>query len=233
MDCYLDLLDAEWAQLAQTPQARRRLRRWAAGEPALSGPKDLAELLVRRASDRDRAPAILRALARLAPFDDLAARTLLQAVMPGLARLVASTGNDDPMAREELVAIAWERIRTYPVRRHGSVAANVLRDTKKRYRAHRHIEAPSEPPAWPAGATPVYEAASAEDEAMSLVMLHELQRAERRGVVSRSALGLVLRTRVADTGLDVIAAEEGVSRQTLKVRRRRAEERLRRLPLAG
>jgi hypothetical protein len=42
-----------------------------------------------------------------------------------------------------MVSLAWERIRTYPTTRHGSVAGNVLLDVRKRYRAHRVIDAPT------------------------------------------------------------------------------------------
>jgi hypothetical protein len=45
--------------------------------------------------------------------------------VPGLACLSSSTGNDDPTTIDELVSLAWERIRTYPASRRGSVLANV------------------------------------------------------------------------------------------------------------
>jgi hypothetical protein len=95
--------------------------------PALGGVADLDALLESRRDDK-AAPAVLRALAVLAPGDDLAARTLLQALLPGLVRLAGLVGYDDRAAIEEMVSLAWERIRTYPARRRGSVAANVLFD---------------------------------------------------------------------------------------------------------
>lgn len=63
---------------------------------------------------------------RLAPVDAIAARAVLQALLRGLTQLAATTGYDDPAAFDELVLLAWERIRTYPGTRCGSVAANVL-----------------------------------------------------------------------------------------------------------
>jgi class 3 adenylate cyclase len=95
--------------------------------PPPRGLADLDELLERRRDDQ-AAPAVLRALAVLAPADDLAARTLLQALLPGLVRLAGMVGYGDPAAIEEMVSLAWERIRTYPAGRRGSVAANVLFD---------------------------------------------------------------------------------------------------------
>ena len=67
---------------------------------------------------------------------------LLEALLPGLVRLAGITGYDDPAAIEEIVSLAWERIRTYPPGHWGSVAANVLLDVRKRYRAHCLIWAP-------------------------------------------------------------------------------------------
>lgn len=137
----LEQLDREWVELARSSRGRRALTRWAQRHPALQGIGDLDALLEAR-RDPTRAPALLAALAVLAPDDQLAARTLLQALVPGLIRLARSTGNDDPAALVELVSIAWERIRTYPQTRNGSVAANVLLDTRKRYRQHRLIANP-------------------------------------------------------------------------------------------
>jgi hypothetical protein len=68
-------LDAEWRRLTRTSRARRALRQWSIAHPALRGLADLDALLERRRDDQ-AAPAILRALAVLAPGDDLAARTL-------------------------------------------------------------------------------------------------------------------------------------------------------------
>jgi hypothetical protein len=96
--------------------ARRALRQRSIAHPVLRGLPDLDGLLERRRDDH-AASAILRALAVLAPGDDLAARTLLQALLPGLVRLAGIAGYDDPAAIEELVSPAWERIHTYPAGR--------------------------------------------------------------------------------------------------------------------
>ena len=230
MRSVLDALDAEWRELAHSPRVRRRLRQWGRLHPALAGYPDLHEMLEARQAGPGAAQAILLGLARLAPHDELAARALLQALIPGIVRLAMTKDRDDPMAREELVAIAWVRIRTYPTTRFGSVAANVLRDTQKRYRAHRTIDVPKSLELWPQDAET---SPSAEHEAMSQLMLDELVAAKARGLVSDRGLGLVLRSRVADVPLQQIAAEEGVDVHALVVRRWREEQRLRCLPLAG
>jgi hypothetical protein len=230
MQSVLDVLDDEWRELARSPRARRRLRQWGHQQPALACFHDLHELLEGRQAGPGAAQTILLGLARLAPHDELAARTLLQALIPGIVRLATTKDRDDPMAREELVAIAWVRIRTYPTTRFGSVAANVLRDTQKQYRAHRKIEFPKSLELW----TQDEETSpSAEYEAMNRVVLDDLVAAKDRGLVSDRGLGLVLRSRLADTPLKRIAAEEGVGVHVLVMRRWREEQRLRCLPLAG
>jgi hypothetical protein len=79
---------------------------------------------------------VRRALAALAPSDQLAARTLLQALLGGLCNLARCVGRD-ANAVDDVVSLAYERIRTYPAHRPGSVSGNVLLDVRKRYcRAH-------------------------------------------------------------------------------------------------
>jgi hypothetical protein len=224
-------LDAEWRRLARASRARRALKQWSIAHPALRGLADLDGLLERRRDDQ-AAPAILRALAVLAASDDLAARTLLQALLPGLVRLAGMVGYDDPAAIEEMVSLAWERIRTYPAGRRGSVAANVLFDVRKRYRAHRLIDAPRSPH------TEEIEVAatsrSPEDETLARVLFEQLMAAQRdKRVVRDGAFGLVLRTRLAGEPLTEVARREKLPLSVLAQRRWRAECRLRQLPLAG
>jgi hypothetical protein len=230
---YSKVLDAEWRRLSTSPEACRRLHSWATTHPALAGYADLQELLNARAAGESAAGPILLALAKLAPEDEIAARTLLQALLPRIVRLVSTKCADDPTADEDLVALTWERIRTYPPTRTGSVAANVMRDAYKQYRADYEIKAPKTGTLSVEAIEAIEPCPSAEDEAMSYLMVGELVRAHDRGLVSAAAVGLILRTRVVDTPLDVISAEQGIGVHTLVTRRFRAETRLRRLPLAG
>jgi hypothetical protein len=135
------VLGDEWAALSAGDRARRTLEVWQEEHSEFAGLECLGEPLERRRQPK-AAAQLLAVLARLAPVDVIAARALLQALLPGLTRLAATTGYDDPAAFEEVVSLAWERILTYPATRCGSVAANVLWDVRKRYRRHREIEAP-------------------------------------------------------------------------------------------
>lgn len=224
MNATLARLDAEWRDLADSTQSTEALAQWQRHDPALGDGGGLDDLLARR-RDSAVAPAILAGLARLAPTEPLAARVLLQALIPGLVRLAATACYDDPAALDELVSLAWERIRTYPATRHGSVAANVLLDTRKRYRQHRVIEAPRNvstdgmrtPPSTP----------SAESIAMSRAVMSDLATARRDGVIDEDSLDLILRTRVVGESLDDLAADRECTVTCLAQRRWRAERRLR------
>ena len=83
-DRLFEALDAEWATVGTSPQARAAFERWAMVEPALAGMKSPADAV---ASCRGVAPAtsapVLGALLRHAD-EPLAARAVLQTVVPSL-----------------------------------------------------------------------------------------------------------------------------------------------------
>jgi hypothetical protein len=219
-------LDQEWARTYGCSRSgREALRRWALAHPAIAGFRDLDDVLEGR-RDPDAAQAILLALARLAPDDEIAARTLLQALLPGLVRMALTGFRDDPDAFEDMTALAWERIRTYPQQRLGSVAANVIIDVRKRYLANRRDDR-----AIPTGDIQVLARAgtpSAEDEALKVLSAAEMVTAARELGLSEEALRLVVRTRVEDRPLRELAREDGVERSRLQCIRWRAEQKLRR-----
>jgi hypothetical protein len=120
-----------------------------------------------------------------------------------------------------LLACAWERIRTYPVeRRPRRVAANVLLDSLRGTLAALSSARPD--PALRVGSLPhSVEAVPAPAGVDAL-----LDAAVRAGAVSRDEAELVLATRVDDVPLSALARSHGVSFDTLKHRRGRAERRL-------
>lgn len=238
-------LDEEWRRLAGSPQARRALVRWRATYPVFAGLSSLDDLLARRQQRPDAAPELLAALAALAPADELAGRTLLQALVPGLIRLSHTAGYDDHDALNEMISLAWERIATYPATRHGDVAANVLLDVRKRYRQLRGFDKPrrlhhrdlvvdgrrsSTDEAMAERAAPV---PSAEDVALQHLVLDDLVAAHSDGVISEPGLGIIVQTRLLDRTVSELAERTGISRNTLASWRFRAERRLREFQLAG
>lgn len=216
-------LDREWAQIESAPASVRALARWQVVEPALAGCTTLGDVLVER-TDPEAAPAILAALARLAADDQLAARTLFQALVPGMICLAGGPLAGDPGALDEIIPLAWERIRTYPTSRPGSVAANVLWDVRKGYREHRRIEAAlDERPAALAQTT----APSAEDVALRRAWVGALADAHRSGAIGDIGVDLILRTRVEGHSLAEVAAHLHASVEWANCVRWRAECRLR------
>jgi hypothetical protein len=99
-----DALDAEWAVVGASPRARDRFERWAMVEPALVGMASPAEAVRScRGATPAAAAAVLGALLRHAG-EPLAARAVLQAVVPKLRTLVARrAGGSRQFTRQ-----AWE-----------------------------------------------------------------------------------------------------------------------------
>jgi DNA-directed RNA polymerase specialized sigma24 family protein len=221
----LALLDHEWRTLAATPAARSALIRWGRRNLRIAGLRDLEELLELRRSDPAASAAILRTLATLAPGDALASRTLLQALIPGLRRLAQTAGRKDHGAIDELVSLAWERIRTYPDDRPGSVAANVLWDVRKRYCDHRRIDVPALTRRRPM--VPARPPLSVEEAVLHRAFVHEIAAAQQQGLIPDGAFALIVRTRLYDEPIEKIAQDLGVHVDCLRGRRRRGERNLR------
>lgn len=226
-----DALDRTWAQVASSRDGAAALERWR-GDAVLGAP-DLDTLVARvweaSKADADRAHA---ALAARAPSDPVAARVLLQILRPGLRNLgrrLALGGSFDDVDHE-LLALAWERIRTYRVdRRPTAVAANILLDVRKHY-----VRAVLDPASGPVSLDHVGErrgpaAPSAEHEALeaevpSLRSAHaRLMAAISRGAITAQSATVVWRTRVQQEDDAEVAAELGVAVRTLQRRRQRAE----------
>ena len=163
--------------------------------------------------------------------DAVAARVLLQVLRPGLrslGRRLALGGSFDDVD-QELLAITWERIRTYPFdRRPSSIAAYILLDARKMY--VRSVAGPEtrllsldDRPA---------SRASAEHEALdahgpSLRRAHaRLTAAIDRGAITPASAFVVWRTRVQEDDEGDVAADLGVGVRTLQRRRQRAEREL-------
>ncbi len=87
-------LNREWSAIADSPSARRALMRWSSTFPVLTSAQDLDGVIV-LGFDPGDGPEVRRALAAMAPTDQLAARTLLQCLLGGLCNLAHRVGRDD------------------------------------------------------------------------------------------------------------------------------------------
>lgn len=218
-------LNQEWSTIADSPAARRALTRWSALHPVLAPATTLDDVLALGHQVAEGAD-VRRALAALAPDDELAARTLLQALLGGLCNLARRIGRDAD-ALDDVIALAWERIRTYPVTRPGSVSGNVLLDVRKRYSRQHELAIPC------VGVQRAALEPSAEDRVVSIAFFEELAAASKRSGVPAGTLEVVIRSRVVGESMADLAVEHQVPLKVLWHRRWRAEARLRELPLAS
>lgn len=229
-----DALNRSWTAFTRTPAATVAVARWR-DSPDLAAP-DLEALVQRtwHASKTD-ADRICAALARLAPTDTTAARVLLQVLRPGLRALGRrlALGDSFEDVDQELVAIAWERIRTYPIEtRPTTIAGNILLDVRKNYvravldpNGHTLPLDDLPPERWPAAPSAEHEAIDA--DLPSLRRAHaQLAGAVDRGTITAISAAVVWRTRVQQHADDEVADELGVGVRTLQRRRQRAERQL-------
>lgn len=222
----LKSLNDEWQTIAASPSARRALVRWRSTHPVFVPANDLNDV-IELGYLPEHGPEIRRSLACLSASDSLAARTLLQELLGGLVNLARRVGRDSD-AVDDFVRLAWERIRTYPVHRPGSVSGNVLLDVRKRYCREQERAQRSQ-----ATVLPVTLERSAEDYVLGHEFFQELIGDSEQYGVSRQALDTIIRSRVCGDSMAEIAAEQQLSIKVLWHRRWRAEGRLRDLLAAS
>ena len=231
-----DDLEAEWERLLASRQLDRALTRWhnTNGDAfaEFATPTDLLELLEDRTADPERQSAVLLALLRLAPTDQLAARLVLHRFTPPL-KTIAGWRQPHRQAdwAAQVITAGWEVIVTYPVeRRPGRVAANIIWEVRKRmYRAlsqHRRWQAElsdtdiDERP-------PTVQVADVGTGVAEVEALEMLRWAAECACVSAKEAQLIVLTRVAGFSLDEVAATARVPSSRLRQRRWRTEHRMR------
>lgn len=224
MATLLGSLDYDWKILVRSRDAKAALARWA-DDPILGNLTSLSDLLVwtKQGTPPAEADAVLAALARRACVgDEVAARSLMQCLAPGLCRLAGKYGARNPEVVAEVIGAAYERIRTYPIeRRPRAIAANVIADThQKLWRARQRKQV--ETCALEECAT----AAAPEVETSTQELVELVAEAVKAGRLTREAAEVIVLTRIYDVDIATLAAAEGLDPQTMRQRRRRAEARL-------
>jgi hypothetical protein len=121
-------LQREWDRLRHQSRAVQRAREWAVTDVVFTDLDGLLALAGFRTEGTCETEAVLRRLVIRAADDELAARIVLQRVLPGLLAVVrrrhARSGDD---MLEHLVAAAWIAIRTFaPNRRPACLAAALI-----------------------------------------------------------------------------------------------------------
>ena len=123
------LLNREWALITHRPAAIRKARSWGVTQAEFT---NLNQFLVLAGHCTEATPAneqLLRDLVLLATDDDLAARIVIQRLLPGLMSLVRRYNGrvGDDQVLEELVGAAWITVRTFnPSRRPSCLAAALI-----------------------------------------------------------------------------------------------------------
>lgn len=144
--CPLAALDREWRWLGRTPAAASQLKTWAESHPALGGHADPCALVA--AAHQMIEPSrqeMEAALSSLAGEDALAARTLLQLLLPRLRREATHRlGVDLSVSLNEvladLVAKLWENIRTCCRADHPDPGRALIERTAAMVRRQRRVE---------------------------------------------------------------------------------------------
>jgi hypothetical protein len=132
-------LQHDWDHLKQSRRAIQHARRWCLVSTPIGPDRPLESLddVLTWAGYGCSAgnggdDHVLGTLVRLAVSDQLAARVVLQRLLPGISSMARRrTGRGHPyhLVLDEVVATAWTVIRTYPVdRRHTYVAVGMLRE---------------------------------------------------------------------------------------------------------
>jgi len=225
----LDALAREWPGLSRSRYLCARYCSWQRSAPALvrfASPTAVIEFMRRPAPPAEK-DAVLCALLSCAREEPDAGRIVLEAIRPGLLNLTARITRD-ARNREELRATLllaiWEEIRHYPLeRRPRRVAANLLLDA-----LHRTLVEAGHESAWRSlwSFTPVQSHEHEAPEEVDRDIDGMLARAVHAGALSSAEAETILASRVDGVKLAELASAAGVSYNTMKLRRQRAERRL-------
>ncbi len=235
-------LSTEWSTFSQSPKARASLARWAGAEPTLVGfatPADIVQRCHVR-GDQAGSNALLAAVVRQARGDDMAVRTVLMAVLPGLAALSArrhrlvggelGAWTDIDQLDQDIVAAALERITrmagedcAWPASTIVSSVRDALRSVERCQTRRRAMTAPL------SAANGCFAAA---DLSGAEVYAAALVDAVRSGWLVRERATVLYATRVLGHTPQELAAALGRDVRAVRTQQARAERTLAKRPLA-
>ena len=225
-------LSDQWRAAATGPEACAAAARWAADAPVLAGRATPAEVVAacHRRDDPARSAALLRAVLAQVGDGPWPARTVLQAVLPGLCGLVRrarhQVGPDRPWPRfEELdqavLALAAERIATLAPDPPPWPARAIIDGTWQRLRGAARAERRWTTHRCLLDSLPERPAEQAANAAEDLVEV--LAAAVDTGVLEPADGWLIYASRIDAAPLAALAARTGHSERWTSRRRRAAE----------
>ena len=222
----VEILERDWQRELASPALAARLRCWRELEPAL-WPFTRPAAIVRYLAPSTPAASkdvVLCALLRRARDDALAARLVLQALLPALKRRVGQV-LIDAQERDELWSAVlervWVRIRSYPVERlPRHVAANLALSAVRD--ALRSLDKDRQHGSQVSEFLPELPDPNPDESDIDAL----LAGAVSDGAITAAEAELIVRTRIDGELLSLIAAARGVRLNTLVQSRARAERRL-------
>jgi hypothetical protein len=230
----------DWQRLRHDRHALDRAARW---ELPGGAPASLDEILLRsgygRPTDDDAADAYLGRLVAIALDDDLAARVVVQRLVPALIaisrrRRRLAAHRDEPLF-DELLGTAWIVIRTYPVhRRPFHVAAGLVLDCQylQFTRPGRLCSTVRELATSPARVIEAIDEVDQVDEPEPQDETLDLLSAARTNGLGDHDIELLSAVARGETSVD-LARRHGVSDRAMRYRRAAALERARALVVAA
>lgn len=138
----------EWARLRTRPQHLITATGWQLLDVPITSLDDVLAAVGYERASSPAAERRLRRLVELARDDDLAARVVIQRIMPGLLAVVRRRRGMTDDVFEELIGAAWIAIRTFnPSRSPSSIAVALISDADyAAFRAHARRRSSSERP---------------------------------------------------------------------------------------
>ncbi len=222
-------LALEWARLRTRPDHLRTATTWHIVEGPIGS---LDEILAAVGYECDATPESERRLRQLVVFardDELAARIVLQRILPGLLAIVRRRRGQADHVLEELVGAAWIAVRTFnPGRAPRSIAAALISDADySAFRAHTRRRSSTERPVDPHVDDPphVHEPSSCEQLAVLFVDAADAG-------IAPADLELLRQLLAAPTA-NQLAEVMKVTPRTIRNRRDRITSRLREVALAA
>jgi hypothetical protein len=222
-------LDREWDQLGRRPAVLDHVRSWDITTTPFCSLDELLRLAGFKVVQSAATDAVLRRLVVLAATEPLAARIVLQRLLPGLLAIVRREQQRDRAvdAFDQLAAEAWLAIVSYRADlRPTDVAARLLNDARHRaFTTPRRKQERSREDAVPPARLdlPRLPQPGSSFEELTIVLCEA-----RHGGLDDSDLAVV-RDYLAGHPSTGQAAEGSVTTRTLRNRRRRTIERIRRL----
>lgn len=227
-------LQQEWDRLASSPAAIAAATDWPLGPVRVESLDDVLRSAGyggggNAVDDGDR---VLHCLVQIARDDALAARVVLQRLLPGIstmARRNAGAGCDAADTLDDALSTAWTVIRLYPIdQRPRFLAANMLREIEYRaFRKERRRKAEHVPTL-----STVLDTFPAPDASVcSAAELRELLDEARAAGFATEDVELAERL-AAGTRAEELALEKQVTSRTVRNHRALVVHRLRRLALA-